>query len=129
MLQIQVPAVRRSGGYSDAADDSDTGRCRATGKVQKAVEATQVQFKKMNQQWMQNIKKVPDIAKTDETPQVQFMPRRCTTNSCGDTVPNAQEIQIGMPQRSAVRERSGGYARCEGQARAIQTRRMQQSGC
>ena len=54
------------------------------------------------------------------------MPRRGTTNSCAETVPNAQEVQIGMVQRSAVRERSGGHAHCEGQARAIQTRRMQQ---
>ena len=51
------------------------------------------------------------------------MPRRCTTNSSGD------EIQIGMLQCSAARERSGGHALCEGQARAIQTRRMQQCGC
>ena len=63
---------------------------------------------------------VPNIAKTDEIPQAQFMPRRGTTNSCAETVPNAQEVQIGMLQRSAVRERGGG---CEGQARAIQTRR------
>ena len=33
-----------------------------------------------------------------------------------ETVPNTQEIQIGMLQHSAVRERSGGYARREGQA-------------
>ena len=66
---------------------------------------------------------VPDIAKTDEIPQAQLMPRRCTTNSDAETVPNVQEIQIGMLQRSAVRERSGGYACCERQARAIQTRR------
>ena len=32
---------------------------------------------------------VPNIAKTDELPQAQFMPRRCTTNSCAETVPNA----------------------------------------
>ena len=52
-------------------------------------------------------RQVPNIAKTDEIRQA----------------PNIQEIQIEMLQRSAVRERSGGYARCEGQARAIQTRR------
>ena len=69
---------------------------------------------------------VPNITKTDKIPQAQFMPRRGTTNSCAETVPNAQEVQIGMLQRSAVRERSGGYANCEGQARAIHTRRMQQ---
>ena len=46
-----VPAVRRSGGYSNGADDSDTGRCRATGRVQKAIETTLVQFKEMNQQY------------------------------------------------------------------------------
>ena len=38
---------------------------------------------------------VPNIAKTYEIPQAQFMPRRGTTNSCAETVPNAQEIQIG----------------------------------
>ena len=58
---------------------------------------------------------VPNIAKTDEIPQAQFMPRRGTTNSCAETVPNTQEIQIGMLQRSAVRERSGGYAHCKQQ--------------
>ena len=62
---------------------------------------------------------VPNIAKTDEIPQAQFMPRRGTTSSCAETVPNAQEIQIGMLQHSAVRERSGGYARREGQARGF----------
>ena len=65
---------------------------------------------------------VPNIKKTDEIPQAQFMPRRCTTNSCAETVPNVQEIQIGMLLCNA-RERSGGFARCEGQARAIQTRK------
>ena len=71
---------------------------------------------------------VPNIAKADEIPQAQLMPRRGTTNSCAERAPNAQEVQIGMLQRSAVRERSGGYAHCDGQARAIQTRRMQQCG-
>ena len=52
------------------------------------------------------------------------MPRRCTTGSCAQTVPNAQEIQIGMLHYSAVRERSGGYARREGQAR-----RFRRAGC
>ena len=72
---------------------------------------------------------VPNIAKTDEISQAQFVPRQVTTNSCAETVPNAQDIQIGMLQRSAVRERSGGYAPCEGQACAIQTRRKQPRGC
>ena len=35
----------------------------------------------------------PNIAKTDEMPQAQFMPRRCTTASCAETVPTTQEIQ------------------------------------
>ena len=52
---------------------------------------------------------VPNIAKTDETPQSQFMPRRCTTTRCSDSMPNIQEIQkTEMFQRRAVRERSGG---------------------
>ena len=44
-----VPAVRRSGGYSNG-DVSDTGRCQATGRNQEAAETTQVQFKEINQQ-------------------------------------------------------------------------------
>ena len=36
---------------------------------------------------------VPNIAKTDEIPQAQFMPRRCTTTRCAETVLNIQEIQ------------------------------------
>ena len=81
-----------------------TGSCRAPGKIQKAVETTQVQFKEMNQQHgngCSNIQKipktveivhaviqgqVPNIAKTDEIPKAQFMPRRCTTNQlCRDS--------------------------------------------
>ena len=48
MLQIQVPAIRQSGEHSSCATDSVTARCRATRKIQKAVETTQVQFKEMN---------------------------------------------------------------------------------
>ena len=43
--------IRRSGGHSNGIDDSDTGRCRAPEKTQKAVETTQVQFKEMNLQY------------------------------------------------------------------------------
>ena len=54
MLQIQVPAVRRSGGYSNGADDSDTGRCRDdTGAVQGDEPAIQ--------------KRMPDIKKISKT--------------------------------------------------------------
>ena len=55
------------------------------------------------QKRMPNIKKIPktveiihamgqgqvqDIAKTVEIPQAHLMPRRCTTNSCAETVPH-----------------------------------------
>ena len=105
-----------------------TARYRAPGKIQKTVETTgAVQGDEPAiQKRMPNIKKipmtveiihtvvqgqVPNIKKTDEIPQAQFMPRRCTTNSCAETVPNVQEIQIGMLQCIAARERSGGFAR------------------
>ena len=106
-----VPAVRRSGGCSNGGDDSDTGRCRATGKVRiccrNDTDAGQ-RDEPAIQKRMPNIEKipktveiihavgqgqVPNIARTDEIPQAQFMPRRCTTNSCAETAPNIQEIQ------------------------------------
>ena len=83
----------------------------ATRKIQKAVETTQVQFKEMNLQYrklMPTFKKIPktveiihaaiqgqkaEYVKTDEMPQAQFMPRRCTTASCAELVPTIQEIQ------------------------------------
>ena len=102
-------AIRRSGEHSNCAADSATARCREPGKIRKAVETTQVQFKEPAiQKRMPTIKKtpetvetihaviqeqVPNIAKTDEIPQAQFMPRRCTTTRCAETVPNIQEIQ------------------------------------
>ena len=81
------------------------------GKFQKAVVTTQVAVQGDEpaiQKRMPTIKKipqtvgivhallqeqVPNIAKTDEIPQAQFMPRRCTTTRCAETVPNIQEIQ------------------------------------
>ena len=73
----------------------DRERCRTSKKISKTVEITHAVMQGQ----------VPNIAKTDEIPEAQFMPRRGTTNSCAETMPNAQEIQIGMHQRSAVRER------------------------
>ena len=126
MLQIQVPAIRRSGRHSNGAPTSDNPEgCRDdTGTVQGDERA--IQKRMPNIQKIQKTVEithavtqgqVPNIAKTYEIPQAQFMPRRCMINSCAETVPNAQEIQIEMLQHSAVRERSGGYARREGQAR------------
>ena len=51
MPQIQVPAIRQSGEHSSCATDSINARCRATRKIQKVVETTQVQFKEMNLQY------------------------------------------------------------------------------
>ena len=51
MPQIQVPAIRQSGEHSSCATDSVNARCRATRKIHKVVETTQVQFKEMNLQY------------------------------------------------------------------------------
>ena len=106
-IQIQVPAIRRSGVNTPTVQPTAPEGCRDdTGAVQGNEHAIHRQ--------MPNIKKiskiveithavthgqVPNIAKTEEIPQAQFMPRRCTTNSCAETEPNAQEIQTRRMQQ------------------------------
>ena len=131
MLQIQVPANRRSGAQFMCADDSVTARCRAPRKNPEgcrddtgAVQGDQPVVQKR----MPNIKKILETVEIihavgqDRCRTSRKLTRYRRRSSCRgearqtvvQTVPNAQEIQIGMPQRSAVRGRSGGYARCEG---------------
>ena len=112
MLQIQVPAFLRSGGHSRCADDSAIARCRAPGKIQKAVETTQVQFKEKNWQHRNGCR----TSRRSRRLLRSYTPRerdRCRTwrkltryrrrSSCRDDARQADvQIQCPTPRRSRM---------------------------